>query len=141
MADTGSDGIMIGREAIKSPWIFYLTDIFMKGQRETVMINIREIFINTLAHLQEFLPERLHKSRSHRFAIYFSKNVRYGHELFKKIRHESSIHLMQELVDDYFRRNPEESIREYRIGRDHQSGTAVPISPLSTGTGEAITIR
>ncbi len=141
MAVTGCDGIMIGREAIKSPWIFHLTDRLLKGQKGAARIDIREVFINTLGYIREFLPERLHKSRSHRFAIYFSKNVRYGHELFKKIRPESSILIMQEIVDDYFRRNPEESIREFRIGTDNQSGTANPVPTFPTRTGEAIPIR
>lgn len=141
MAATGCDGIMIGREAIKSPWIFHLASELMNRRMAAMVINIRETFITTLTHIRDFLPERLHRSRSHRFAIYFSKNVRYGHELFKRIRRESSIDLMLEIVDDYFSRNPEESFRKCRVGSGNQSNGAMPISPFPARAGEAITIR
>ncbi len=135
MLETGCDGIMIGREAVKSPWIFHLIDCLIKGCPSALTVNFRDIFITTLSNMRDYLPERLHKSRSHRFSIYFSKNACFGHELFKKIRMESSIELIQEIVDDYYRRNPEEVIKEFRVGNGstHDDGTPLPVHHLNDG--------
>lgn len=105
--------IMIGREAVKSPWIFKLCENMGRGSREKLEINIHEIFIKTLERTKKHLPENLHKSRGHRFCFYFSKNLKFSHEIFKKIRQVEKIDDMKELVDNYYDRNPEEKIKKF----------------------------
>ncbi|HNW30218.1 MAG TPA: tRNA-dihydrouridine synthase family protein [Spirochaetota bacterium] len=115
MHETGCDGIMIGREAVKSPWIFKLaTDLLNTGEA-ILEVNIHEIFISTLERIREYLPERLHKSRSHRFSVYYSQNARYGHALFTRIRKEETIGPIIDIVNDYFTRNSNEAIRHFHI--------------------------
>jgi tRNA-dihydrouridine synthase B len=130
MAETGCDGVMIGREAVKSPWIFKLAADLMEGRNTVLEVNVRDIFIKTLDYLREYLPERLHKSRSHRFCAYYTKNARYGHELFTKIRREGDIGLIQELVDDYYRRNSHEVEKKYMVqdGKIFEMNEYTPLS-------------
>jgi nifR3 family TIM-barrel protein len=130
MAETSCDGVMIGREAIKSPWIFRLAADLINGRNTVFKINIRDIFIKTLGYIREYLPERLHKSRSHRFCAYYSRNARYGHELFTKIRREGDIGLIQELVDNYYHRNSHEVEKTFVVhdGKVFEMNEQTPLS-------------
>ncbi len=118
MKESGCDGIMIGREAVKSPWIFRLTADLMGGEDAILDVNIFDTFVTTLERIREYLPERLHKSRSHRFSVYYAQNARYGHELFTRIRKEESIGPIIDIVNDYFTRNSSESVRHFHIGAE-----------------------
>ena len=130
MAESGCDGVMIGREAVKSPWIFRLAADLMSGRNTVLEVNVRDVGIKTLDYMREYLPERLHKSRSHRFCVYYTKNARYGHELFTKIRKECDIGLIQEIVDDYYRRNRHEAEKKYmvRYGKIFEMNEYTPLS-------------
>ena len=115
LQETGCDGVMIGREAVKSPWIFKLAADLMHDGHAELDVNIHETFIMVLKYMLEYLPERLHKSRSHRFAAYYTQNATYGHELFTRIRKEEAIKPIMDIVNDYFIRNSFESIKHFNI--------------------------
>lgn len=110
MEETGCDAVMIGREAVRSPWIFALSSKKLKGETSPLEINIEKIFVDTLSYIMLYLPENLQKSRAHRFCAYFSKNAKFGHQLFTKIRHIDKIDDMIYGVRDYYSRNREESV-------------------------------
>jgi tRNA-dihydrouridine synthase B len=126
MNETGCDGIMIGREAVKSPWIFSLANDLLNGRKASMEVNLREIFIKTLEYIETHLPERLHKSRGHRFSYYFTGNATFGHELFTQIRKEACIQRIKEIVDDYYQRNIHEAIRHIDL---------IPLLPHREGEG------
>ena len=109
LQNSGSEGIMIGRESVKSPWIFSLCKNLLEKTNNVLEINIHSVFIKTLKFMEMYLPEHLHESRSRRFCFYFTKNVKYSHELFRKIRNVSSIEQIINIVDEYFSRNSHES--------------------------------
>jgi len=115
MNDTGCDGIMIGRGAVKSPWIFSLAEHLLAGNKASIDVNLRDIFIKTLNYIAMHLPERLHKSRSHRFSFYFAQNATFGHELFTRIRKEDRIDRIQDIVEDYYVRNNSEMLKTYAV--------------------------
>ena len=116
--ETGCDGIMIGREAVKSPWIFKLASDLMNHGKAILDVNINDVFITVLERMIGYLPERLHKSRSHRFSVYYAQNARYGHDLFTRIRKQESIGPIIEIVNEYFTRNSDETIRHYQITKE-----------------------
>ncbi len=116
MKNTGCDGIMIGRAAVKSPWIFRLAGDLILGKSGSIEVDLKDIFIRTLQYIKVLLPERLHKSRSHRFAGYFTQNAIYGHELFTKIRKAADVETIIEIVEDYYQRNVHEAIKRYSVG-------------------------
>ncbi len=103
--------VMIGREAVKSPWIFKLADTLLEGREETLTIPVGEIFTSVLSDIETMLPPELHKSRGRRFASYYSKNARFGHALFAKIHKVSTIPEMISLVEEYYKRNPGEALK------------------------------
>ncbi len=125
MRESGCDGIMIGREAVKSPWVFNLAAGLMNSGSAYLEVNIHDVFITILDRIREYLPERLHRSRGHRFSVYYTKNARYGHELFTRIRKEESIGPIMDIVNDYYTRNSDEAIKHYHVGAGSACGATI----------------
>jgi tRNA-dihydrouridine synthase B len=109
MADeTRCDNIMIAREAVKSPWIFKSVQNLYNQVISDTKIDILDAAVRVLTDIKLLLPEQLHTSRGHRFCQYYSKNFRYGHELFSLIRKGGSIDYMTNCFREYIARNPDE---------------------------------
>jgi tRNA-dihydrouridine synthase B len=115
MREYGCDGVMIGREAVRSPWIFRLCEICDAGDHKVLDINIHRVCSEVLDSIGDMLPEHLHKSRCHRFCRYFVTHVTYWHELFTRIRKESTVGAIKAIVDDYFGRNGREAVRQFSV--------------------------
>ena len=109
--ETLCDGIMIGRNAVVSPWIFAAARELIASGRYRMEIDLSAVSKEVLTGLKDDLPEHLHKSRGHRFLFYFTKNFIYSHDLFKKIRNTDRIDLMIEIIEEYVLRNPAEKIK------------------------------
>lgn len=119
LAETGCDAVMMGREAVKSPWIFMLCAELASGSEDEHIIPVRDVFIEVLGRLRNSLPAHLHKSRGHRFAFYYSKNAYFGHKLFTSIRKEQEIDGMIDRVREYYEAHPEESVLRVGGGEKH----------------------
>lgn len=110
--DTGCHSVMIGREAIRSPWIFrHLYELESCGSSE-FSVDIRDTFLRGLDYIGSMLPVEFHVSRAHRFSFYFCGNLAFGHGLFARIRHSEKLNEMTGHVEDYFRENPSEIIKK-----------------------------
>ncbi|HOS40002.1 MAG TPA: tRNA-dihydrouridine synthase family protein [Spirochaetota bacterium] len=116
LRESGCDGVMIGRAAVQAPWIFALCDALVGGGHVVRDIDIEAVFVDVLEGIRDFLEEKYHRSRGHRFCFYFCQNVHFSHELFRTIRRESAIDAMIALVRGYFARNPHERVKTVRAG-------------------------
>ncbi len=118
MNDSGCDGVMIGRAAVRSPWIFKACGEIAAEKKSEMVIKTEEIYRETLTNIAAFLPEHLHKSRGHRFCFYFCGNFKFSHDLFTKIRKNESIADMIKTIDEYLYKMPEEREKhiEYNTG-------------------------
>ena len=125
LGETGCDAVMIGREAVKSPWIFMLCAELLDGLAREHVIPVRDIFIDVLGRLRDSLPPHLHKSRGHRFAFYYSKNAYFSHELFTRIRREAGIDGMIARVTDYYDAHPDEATIVICPARVREDGDAL----------------
>ncbi|HOF13734.1 MAG TPA: tRNA-dihydrouridine synthase family protein [Spirochaetota bacterium] len=108
-------GIMIGRAAVQQPWIFALCNALYNNNPLTVTIDHAALWIDVLTNIQTMLPQKLHKSRAHRFCFYFAKNCTFGHELFTIIRKLSAIDDIIKTINDYYMRNPMDQNKHYRV--------------------------
>lgn len=108
-------GVMIGREAVKSPWIFRLCNSLFYNRGEVLTVPLKDIFVGVLKDLERSLPPELHKSRGRRFSSYFTKNTVFGHALFSQIHGAETIPEMITFVEEYYARNPHEAQRTFSV--------------------------
>lgn len=103
--------IMIGREAIRRPWIFYLIKNKIKNSNFSMDIDLENSALSYIEYVQNFLPEAFHLSRIKRFFFYFCDNLKFGHHLRYAIQNAQSIETIQEYIKAYFCEVPEERIK------------------------------
>jgi tRNA-dihydrouridine synthase B len=109
--ETGCDGIMIGREGVKSPWIFALAEGLIHKGFYSLRVDLFDVFSGVMKELEKNLPHHLHKSRGHRFCFYYCKNFIFAHDIFKKIRNVDRINDMIDVLEEYLYRNPHEKVK------------------------------
>ncbi len=100
------DGIMIGRAAVKMPWIF--AEIEAAANSSEYTANIEVTALNVLSGIEELLPVEIRESRILKYCVYFCQNLKFGHALFTEIRRNPFA--SAELIRAYFERNPVERI-------------------------------
>ena len=99
------DGWMIGREAVKRPWIF----LSMNGKKgvEIDALNVVSMFINLLKENQ---PDEFHILRAKRFFSYFCDNFSFAHYIKTKVLNAKSTDEIIPIFEQYFREMPDDRI-------------------------------
>ncbi len=69
---TNCDGMMIGRGALKNPWIFHETYDSLSNQRKKYEKNIQKVLQDLFTHLSAFHSERMALIQFKKFATWFS---------------------------------------------------------------------
>ncbi|MHB1184056.1 MAG: tRNA dihydrouridine synthase [Desulfobulbia bacterium] len=92
LAQSGADGLMIGRGAAISPWIFAELAREVYGLAVEVPVpNKMALYLRFVELLEEsFLPER-RLGRLKEFTHYFAKNYPFGHHLASAVQSSSSL--------------------------------------------------
>ncbi|MCX7787179.1 MAG: tRNA-dihydrouridine synthase family protein [Spirochaetes bacterium] len=114
------DGVMIGRAAVRSPWIFsYIR--YKEGQQlpaspfveswNPFTVNLRAVILRFLDLLPQYQPREFLESRAKRFLQYVSGNLVFGHRFFTQVWNASGWEDLRTLVDRYFSEHPEEVVR------------------------------
>ena len=104
-------GIMIGREAVRRPWIFYLIKNKMKDNSFCMEINLETTALTFLVYVKQYLPEPFHLSRIKRFFLYYCDNLKFGHHLRHAIQNAKTVDTIPDLITNYFTEVPEERIK------------------------------
>lgn len=133
------DGVMIGRQAVRSPWIFawihhqerrrnphiqppILTrNCRAKGGNlrseegeagyEPFTVNLQEVALRFLELLPRYQPKEFLESRAKRFFKYFSETLFFGHQFFTQLWNASGWEEIFAIVERYFSLHPEDAIR------------------------------
>jgi len=113
VAETGCAGIMIGREAVRRPWIFAL--IRGKGADEdfSLEVSLREVAFRMLELIESRLVEDFRLTRAQRFFFYFADNFSYAHYIKWKLVNAESLDAMRRELDAYFEEMPGDRVRRY----------------------------
>lgn len=107
------DGVMIGRAAVRAPWIFaYIRYKEKKAlPQNPFTVNLHEIALRFLDLLPRYQPKEFLESRAKRFFKYFSENLFFGHQFFTQVWNASGWEEIRTIVDGYFSLHPEEVVR------------------------------
>ncbi|MDA3899755.1 MAG: tRNA-dihydrouridine synthase family protein [Spirochaetes bacterium] len=108
LLDGFSDSIMIGREAVRRPWIFGMIEAELNGEKKDVTIDLREFTKLFTRKSYKLLPNEILRLRCVRFYSYFCNNFHFGHTLFTAIKKEKSPLAMEACMLEYLKRHPEE---------------------------------
>ena len=103
-------GIMIGREAIKRPWIFALIKNRINNKDTIIEINLEEIIFKMLDLIERFLPAEFHLSRAIRFLQYFCANFKFAHHIRSKTNNSLNLMEIKKIVKTYFNEIPEDRV-------------------------------
>jgi nifR3 family TIM-barrel protein len=107
---TGADGLMIGRGAAHTPWLFadigrqvYGIDI---PKKKVLLPEVYAIFVRSL--LERFIPER-RLGRLKEFTHYFAANYAFGHTLAVQVQTASSVGRAWQRAVEFFQRHDQEA--------------------------------
>jgi tRNA-dihydrouridine synthase B len=111
-AETGCTRLMIGREAVRRPWIFRL----IEGRRLDPSFRMRVDLLETAERFTELLeahqPREFWKSRARRFFFYFCDNLRFAHHPRAATQLTGTPLEALGVFKAYLEANPEERYRE-----------------------------
>lgn len=97
-------GIMIGRTAVKQPWIFAMIDA--KIRNISFDADRLETCLNIIDGMKSIMPDEIKESRLLKFCAYFCTDLKFGHSLFTEIRKNPMD--AEKYFAAYFGRNPHE---------------------------------
>lgn len=98
-AQTGCDGVMIGRAAVQKPWLF--AEIIGDEQKitpEFLLATYREAY----RLITDFFPETHALGRLKEFTWYFAKNLSFGHRLAARMQNLPTLAACRDFVDAEF---------------------------------------
>lgn len=106
LEQSGADGLMIGRAAARTPWLFatLAREIFgmETPEPEVCLPQVYQAFVTAL--VQRFLPER-RLGRLKEFTHYFAKNYFFGHHLAAKVQASLTLEEAWERALEFFAEN------------------------------------
>jgi tRNA-dihydrouridine synthase len=105
------DAVMVGRAAVRQPWIFAAASALAEGSVPCA-VSVEETGLRFLELLERYQPGEFHLSRARRFFSYFCDNLKWGNYLKTLLNRESAPAGIAGVWRAYFREHPEE--RELR---------------------------
>lgn len=112
-AETGCDGVLIGRGAMANPWIFRQIEDAMHGREifQPTLADKRAILLEYFDMLREDMPETPAINRMKQLAGQFTRGLQGGALFRTSIYHSHSVTEILDRIEDYF--NAIESDRPY----------------------------
>ena len=104
------DAVMIGRLAIRKPWIFEeIRRIQAAGEvvPASLAINLEETGLRFLELLSRYQPPEFHISRARRFFGYFCDNLKWGTHVKNLLNRETELSGIERAWRGYFAEGPE----------------------------------
>ncbi|MDR0313236.1 MAG: tRNA-dihydrouridine synthase family protein [Treponema sp.] len=111
------DAVMIGRLAVRSPWILAQAKALEAGNDKSPAPNpnIEETGLKFLELLTKYQPPEFHISRARRFFSYFCDNLKWGNYLKVQLNKELDLTGIEKAWLKYFAENEEEEKPGFRI--------------------------
>lgn len=107
----GAAGVMIGREAVRRPWVFALIRGRETAPDYSIEIGLEETGLRMMALIRERLPLEFHLSRAKRFFFYYCDNLSFSHHLRFAIQNAGDLAAIERLFRAYFDEVPADRLR------------------------------
>lgn len=111
LRETEPAGVMIGREAVRRPWIFALLRGRERNPAFEVSIDLPAVAFRFLDLVVTHLPPAFHETRAKRFFFYFAENCSFAHHLKWKLQNAPDLGSMRSILSEYFEEVPEDRLR------------------------------
>lgn len=105
LAASKADGLMIGRAAPTTPWLFAELAHALYHGPAPAAIDRPAIYRRFVAVLEEHFPPGRHLGRLKEFSHYFSKNYPFGHHLAMAVQNSQSMAEAVEAAETFFARH------------------------------------
>ncbi len=105
------DGVMVGRAAVRLPWIFAQARKMENGMANPKLppqIDLEALAFRFLDLLARHQPVEFHETRARRFFHYYCDNLTWAHHIRTLINRESELGAMGEVLRRHFTENPGE---------------------------------
>lgn len=104
--------VMIGREAIRKPWVFEVLKAQMKGDKARLerVIDREEVALNFIELLKQYQPPDFWHTRSKRFFSYYAQGLSFAHYFATKMANCRDTQEASLCVKDYFMRQPSDKV-------------------------------
>jgi tRNA-dihydrouridine synthase len=96
------DAVMVGRAAVRMPWIFAHTRNIQTGLEQQIKPNIEETGLRFLELLAQHQPPEFYISRAKRFFGFFCDNLKWGTYLKNLINREDNLAGVEQVWREYF---------------------------------------
>jgi tRNA-dihydrouridine synthase len=106
-------GIMIGREAVRRPWIFALLRGREKSSDFSIEVDLRATAFRMLELIESRLIEEFRLTRAQRFFFYYADNFTFAHHIKWKLVNAPDLDAMRREHDAYFEEMPRDRARIY----------------------------
>jgi len=103
-------GVMLGREAVRRPWIFALIRGRERDPSFRLSIDLAGTAEKALRLIEEHLPPEFHISRARRFLFYFCDNLSFAHYARWKIQNAPDLAAIRRILEEYFEEVPGDAV-------------------------------
>jgi tRNA-dihydrouridine synthase len=101
---------MVGRAAVRQPWIFAEARFLAGSGTGRGSVNLEETALRFLDLLARYQPPEFHISRARRFFNYFCDNLKWGTYIKNLLNREEHLTGIERAWKTYFTAHPEESL-------------------------------
>jgi tRNA-dihydrouridine synthase B len=111
VAEAGTAGIMIGREAARRPWIFALIRGKEKSEDFTMEVSLRDTAHRMLDLIEARLIPEFRLTRAQRFFSYFADNFTFSHHIKWRLVNSPDLPAMRAQLEAYLAEVPGDATR------------------------------
>jgi tRNA-dihydrouridine synthase len=101
---------MIGREAVRRPWIFSLLRGKEADPAFELSVQVEDVGLGMIESIRALLPRSFHVSRARRFFFYYCDNLSFGHHIRYAIQNCDDLDGMVRLFSAYFSEVPSDRV-------------------------------
>jgi tRNA-dihydrouridine synthase B len=103
LAVSGADGLMLGRGAVITPWLFAeIARVLCGSKIAEPAVSLPAVYCSFIDHLEELFRPEYRLGRLKEFTHYFARNYKFGHYLASRVQSSASVEEARERAAVFF---------------------------------------